>query len=187
MIKNIKSINNELLFSEYNKMISEMYEHVYKFSPGLKLGFKPKKISLVDHRTFNFFGMYSKNIHSLYREISDMTKSLCAESNINFERNCFYLLGNIVKNEILPINTYINFAPNYKTTFMGLYIINSNNDTMSIDDKILDLEAGQLIMLDSGSKILFKDISDDLVMLSFNISPIEYLYKQYYQKWIPIL
>jgi hypothetical protein len=24
-------------------------------------------------------------------------------------------------------------------------------------------------------------------MLSFNISPLEYLYKQYYQKWIPII
>jgi len=186
MIKNIKSINNKLLFSEYNKMVSEMYEHVYKFNPGLKLGFKPKKISLVDYRTFNFFGMYSKNIHLLYKEISNMTKSLCAENNINFERNSFYLLGNIVKNETLPIGTYINFAPNYKTTFMGFYIINSNNDRMSIDDKTLDLEEGQLIMLNSGSKILFENISDNLVMLSFNISPIEYLYKQYYQKWIPI-
>ena len=167
-------------------MVSEMYEHVYKFNPGLKLGFKPKKISLVDYRTFNFFGMYSKNIHLLYKEISNMTKSLCAENNINFERNSFYLLGNIVKNETLPIGTYINFAPNYKTTFMGFYIINSNNDRMSIDDKTLDLEEGQLIMLNSGSKILFENISDNLVMLSFNISPIEYLYKQYYQKWIPI-
>jgi hypothetical protein len=23
--------------------------------------------------------------------------------------------------------------------------------------------------------------------LSFNISPLEYLYKQYYQKWIPLI
>jgi hypothetical protein len=186
MIKNIKSINNNSMISEYNKMVSEMYEHVYKFNPGLKLGFKPKKVSLVDHRTFNFFSMYNKNIHLLYKEISQATKDLCKESNINFERNSFYLLGNILKNEMLPINTYINFAPNYKTTFMGLYVINSNNDRMSIDDKILSLEAGQLIMLDSGSKILFENISNDLLMLSFNISPIEYLYKQYYQKWIPI-
>lgn len=116
-----------------------------------------------------------------------MTKSLCAENNINFERNSFYLLGNIVKNETLPIGTYINFAPNYKTTFMGLYVIRSNNDRISIEDKMLDLEAGQLIMLNSESKILFEDISNDLSILSFNISPLEYLYKQYYQKWIPII
>jgi hypothetical protein len=187
MIKNIKSINNELLFSEYNRMVSEMYEHVYKFNPGLKLGFKPKKVSLVDYKTFNFFGMYSKNIHLLYKEISNMTKDLCTENNINFERNCFYLLGNMVKNETLPIGTYINFAPNYKTTFMGLYIINSNNDKMFIDDKTLDLKSGQLIMVESASKVLFENISNDLSMMAFNISPIEYLYKQYYQKWIPIL
>jgi hypothetical protein len=24
-------------------------------------------------------------------------------------------------------------------------------------------------------------------MLSFNISPLEYLYRQYYQKWIPLI
>jgi hypothetical protein len=24
-------------------------------------------------------------------------------------------------------------------------------------------------------------------MLSFNISPLEYLYRQYYQKWIPLV
>jgi len=187
MIKNIKSIKNNMMISDYNRMVSEMYEHVYKFSPGLKLGFKPKKVSLVDYKTFNFFSMYNKNIHTLYKEISQATKDLCKENNINFERNCFYLLGNIVKNEKLPIGTYINFAPNYKTTFMGLYIINSDNDKMYLEDKLIELEAGQLIMVNSSSKILFENISDNLIILSFNISPIEYLYKQYYQKWIPIL
>jgi hypothetical protein len=176
-----------MMISDYNRMVSEMYEHVYKFSPGLKLGFKPKKVSLVDYKTFNFFSMYNKNIHTLYKEISQATKDLCKENNINFERNCFYLLGNIVKNEKLPIGTYINFAPNYKTTFMGLYIINSDNDKMYLEDKLIELEAGQLIMVNSSSKILFENISDNLIILSFNISPIEYLYKQYYQKWIPIL
>ena len=53
-------------------------------------------------------------------------------------------------------------------------------------DEKIDLIPGQLIFLDSSSKILFKTISDGLTMLSFNISPLEYLYRQYYQKWIPL-
>jgi len=74
MIKNINSINNKTMLSEYNKMISQMHEYVYKFNPGIKLGFKPKKVSLIDYKTFNFFAMYNKNIHILYKEISDLTK-----------------------------------------------------------------------------------------------------------------
>jgi hypothetical protein len=57
---------------------------------------------------------------------------------------------------------------------------------MFINDEKIDLIPGQLIFLDSSSKILFKTISDSLTMLSFNISPLEYLYRQYYQKWIPL-
>jgi hypothetical protein len=186
MIKNIKEINNQSLKTEYNKMISEMYEHVYKFNPGIKLGFKPKKVSLIDYKTFNFFAMYNKNIHILYKEISNLTKEYCIESGVNFERNYFYLLGNIIKKETIPLNTYVNFAPNYKTTFVGFYVIDCNKDEIYIDDEKIELVPGQLMFLNSSSKILFKEISNGLTMLSFNISPLEYLYRQYYQKWIPL-
>lgn len=187
MIKNIKEINNKLLNTEYNKMISEMYEYSYKFNPGLKLGFKPKKISLIDYKTFNFFSMYNRNIYILYKEISNLTKEYCIQNGVNFERNYFYILGNIVKNDYLPLNTYVNFAPNYKTTFVGFYVINSNNDEIIIDDEKIKLEPGNLIFLNSSSKILFEKISNEFTLLSFNISPLEYLYRQYYQKWIPLV
>lgn len=187
MIKNINKINNESLISEYNKMLSEMHEYVYKFNPGLKIGFKPKKVSLIDYRTFNFFSMYNRNIHILYKEINETAKEFCKQSNVNFERNYFYLLGNVVKNETIPLDVYVNFAPNYKTTFVGFYIMSSNQDEMFIDDEKVELNPGQIIFLDSSAKILFNKISNDFVMLSFNISPLEYLYRQYYQKWIPLV
>lgn len=186
MIKNINTVNNKSLLSEYNRMLSEMHEYVYKFNPGLKIGFKPKKVSLYDYKTFNFFSMYSKNIHTLYKEINDTAKEFCKQYNVNFERNYFYLLGNIVKNEAIPLDVYVNFAPNYKTTFVGFYILSSNEDEVFIDDEKIELVPGQLIFLDSAAKILFKGISKDFAMLSFNISPLEYLYRQYYQKWIPL-
>lgn len=187
MIKNIDQINNASLISEYNKMISEMYEYVYKFNPGIKLGFKAQKKSLIDYKTFNFFSMYNKNIYLLYKEIGNFTKDFCKENSINFERNYFYLLGNIVKNNKVPLNTYVNFAPNYKTTFVGFYILSSNQDEIFIDDEKIDLIPGQLIFLNPSAKILFKKMSNNLTMLSFNISPLEYLYRQYYQKWIPLV
>lgn len=187
MIKNIKEINNKSLNSEYNKMISEMYEYSYNFNSGLKIGFKPKKISLIDYKTFNFFSMYNKNIYILYKEISNSAKEYCIEKGVNFERNYFYILGNIIKNEYIPLDTYLNFAPNYKTTFVGFYVISSDMDEIFIEDEKIELTPGQLIFLDSSSKILFKKISSSFTMLSFNISPLEYLYRQYYQKWIPLI
>ena len=179
MIKNLNNINNQTLKSEYNKMISEMYEDIYKFKPGLKVGFKTKRISLIDKKTFNFFGMYHRYIHILYKEINNITKEFCLEKQINFERNYFYILANIIENNKIPLN--------YKTTFMGFYIIDSNNDSVIINEENVTLQTGQLIILDSSEKIMFKQMSKDLTILSFNISPLEYLYKQYYQKWIPLI
>ena len=70
---------------------------------------------------------------------------------------------------------------------MGFYIIDSNNDSVIINEENVTLQTGQLIILDSSEKIMFKQMSKDLTILSFNISPLEYLYKQYYQKWIPLI
>ena len=187
MIKKITNINNQLLKLEYNKMISSMYEDIYKFKPGLKVGFKTKRVSLIDKKTFNFFGMYNRYIHILYKEINNIVKEFCLEKQINFERNYFYILANVIENDKIPLNNYLNFAPNYKTTFMGFYIIDSNNDSVIINEENITLQPGQLIILDSAEKIMFKEMSKDLTILSFNISPLEYLYKQYYQKWIPLI
>lgn len=186
MIKNINNINNQKLKIEYNKMLSEMYEHVYKFKPGIKLGFKTEKKSLIDYKTFNFFSMYNKYIHILHKEINQSIKEFCLNNNINFEKNYFYLLGNIIKNDKLPLNTFINFAPNYKITFTGFYVIDCNDDTIFIEDKEIKMEPGQLFILKSEDRIMFKKISNEFTVLSFNISPLEYLYRQYYQKWIPL-
>jgi hypothetical protein len=187
MIKNLSNIDNKKLNLDYKKMISEMYEDVYKFKPGLKLGFKTKRVSLIDKKTFNFFGMYNRQIYVLHKEIKDIVKEFCLEKQINFERNYFYILANIIENNKIPLNTYLNFAPNYKTTFVGFYIIESNNDSMTVESDIVQLEPGTLMILNSETKIMFKEMSKDLTILSFNISPLEYLYKQYYQKWIPLV
>ena len=137
-----------------------------------------EKINIITH--------VEENEEEVFSKISDLTKEYCIQSGVNFERNYFYLLGNIIKKETIPLDTYVNFAPNYKTTFVGFYVIDCNKDQMFINDEKIDLIPGQLIFLDSSSKILFKTISDGLTMLSFNISPLEYLYRQYYQKLIPL-
>jgi hypothetical protein len=58
---------------------------------------------------------------------------------------------------------------------------------MTVENDLVQLEPGTLMILNSETKVMFKEMSKDLTILSFNISPLEYLYKQYYQKWIPLV
>ena len=42
---------------------------------------------------------------------------------------------------------------------MGFYIIDSNNDSVIINEENVTLQTGQLIILDSSEKIMFKQMS----------------------------
>ena len=186
-MKKITSINNEYLKLSYLKMIDSMHEYISNTKWGIRIPIKAKRVSLIDYRTFNFFGLYNTEIYKLYKEISTLVKEKCIEKNINFERNYFHLLGNILENDKIPKGVNLRMAPNFKIEFCGIYVIDSNLDQIIIDGNEIDLEPGLVVLLDPESKVLFNKMSDDLTILYFNISPLEYLHRQYYQKWIPLV
>ena len=68
-------IRNEFLFKQYKDMVDSMYEEIGSAKWGVRTRIKTKKISLIDYRTFNFFGMYHKEIYKLYLEISKIIKN----------------------------------------------------------------------------------------------------------------
>jgi hypothetical protein len=189
MIKEIKGIDNFYMFTNYNSMVDSMYEETVDISKGFSKNIKDKakRISLVDNKTFNFFGMYSKDIYTLYLEVCSAAKDLFLEKKISFERSYPYLYARIMDNEQIPPYVDLNFGPNFKTVFFGFYVISSNNDFILIDDNRVDLVPGNLILLDHDTRVQFNDISKDLVLIEIHVSPIEYLHRQYYQKWIPII
>jgi hypothetical protein len=189
MIKEIKGIDNFYMFTNYNSMLDSMYEETVDISKGFSKNIKDKakRISLVDNKTFNFFGMYSKDIYTLYLEVCSAAKDLFLEKKISFERSYPYLYARIMDNEQIPPYVDLNFGPNFKTVFFGFYVISSNNDFILIDDNRVDLIPGNLILLDHDTRVQFNDISKDLVLIEIHISPIEYLHRQYYQKWIPVI
>jgi hypothetical protein len=189
MIKKISSIDNLFLKHNYLEMVDSMFEHVADIRKGFgrNVAKKAKRVSLIDANTFNFFGMYSKEIYTLYKEIASVTKDLFTKDRINFERSFPYLYGRLLNVEALPIGVALNFAPNFRTAYWGLYIISSNNDKMILDEEDVNLEPGTLIIVDSQTKAVFNKLSDNFMAVVINISPLEYLHRQYYQKWIPIL
>ena len=69
MITKIENIRNEFLFKQYKDMVDSMYEEIGSAKWGVRTRIKTKKISLIDYRTFNFFGMYHKEIYKLYLEV----------------------------------------------------------------------------------------------------------------------
>lgn len=186
-MKKILTINNEYLKSSYFKMLDSMHEYIISSKYGVRIPIKPKKISLIDYRTFNFFSMYNTEIYKIYKEISLQIKEKCIEKNINFERNYFYLLGNILDNEKIQKDVSLRMAPNFKVEFCGIYIISSNLDKINIDGKDIDLAPGLMLLLDPEEKVTFNKMSKELTVLYFNVSPLEYLHRQYYQKWIPLI
>jgi hypothetical protein len=189
MIKRISYIDNTFLKSNYLEMVDSMFEHVVDVNKGFgkNIAKKAKKVSLVDNNTFNFFGMYSKEIYLLYKEISNSAKELFANEKINFERSFPYLYGRLLNNSTVPVNVPLNFAPNFRTAYWGLYIISSNNDKMVLENETINLEAGNLIMSNAQTKAVFNEFSQDFMAVLINVSPLEYLHRQYYQKWIPLL
>jgi hypothetical protein len=189
MIKRIKSIDNLFLKNNYLEMVDSMFEYVADINKGFgkNISKKAKKVSLIDNNTFNFFGMYSKEIYTLYKEISELTKELFVIDRISFERSFPYLYGRILNTNVVPVGVPLNFAPNFRTAYWGLYVISSNNDRMVLDEEDINLEPGRLIIVDAKTKAMFNEFSNDFMAVVINISPLEYLHRQYYQKWIPIL
>jgi hypothetical protein len=189
MIKEINGIDNYALIKEYISMVNSMYEEEVDISKGFNKNIKDnaKRISLIDKKTFNFFGMYSKEIYSLYREVCLSVKDLFADKKISFERSYPYLYARLLENEKVPEGVDLNFAPNFKTVFFGFYVISSNNDYIIINDERVSLVANNLILLDHNSRVQFNKMSQDLILIEMHFSPLEYLHRQYYQKWIPIV
>jgi len=189
MIKEIKVVDNFAMFSGYRSMVDSMYEETVDISKGFNKNIKDKakRVSLVDSKTFNFFGMYSKEIYTLYHEICLAAKDLFLEKKINFERSYPYLYARIMDNEQIPPYVDLNFGPNFKTVFFGFYVISSKNDFILIDGNKTNLVPGSLILLDHNTRVQFNDISEELVLIELHVSPLEYLHRQYYQKWIPLI
>jgi len=186
MITKLENIRNEFLYKQYKDMIDSMYEEVGSAKWGVRTKIKTKKISLIDYKTFNFFGMYHKEIYKLYLEISKIIKEECKKNKINFENNYYYLLGNLLDQSV---NNFLVTTPDRtRLNFSGIYVIKSNNNKMIINEKEIDTPEGTLILFDKGDIIDFCDtINKDSMFLYFSVSTLQNLHRQYYQKWIPLV
>ena len=189
MIRKINGVDNAFLKQNYPEMLNSMFEHVADISKGFgkNIAKKAKRVSLVDHKTFNFFGMYSKEIYSIYKEVCFSIKETFKEFDINFDRSFPYLYARILDHKSVPLGIDLDMAPSFRTTFWGLYVISSNGDTVFIDGEEVLLEPGLIMILHSSQKAMFNKMSNDLELVYMNISPLEYLHRQYYQKWIPVV
>lgn len=189
MIRKINGVDNAFLKHNYFEMVDSMFEHVADINKGFgkNIAKKAKRVSLVDHKTFNFFGMYSKEVYSVYKEVCYSVKETFKEFDINFDRSFPYLYARILDRKAIPLGVDLDMAPSFRTTFWGLYIISSGSDTIFINGDEVLLEPGLLMILHSSQKAMFNNISNDLEAVYISISPLEYLHRQYYQKWMPVI
>lgn len=189
MIKKISGVDNNFLKANYFDMVESMFEHVADLNKGFgkNIAKKAKRVSLVDTRTFNFFGMYSKEVYSIYKELCSAVKEKFKDNDINFDRSFPYVYARMLDKKLIPLGVELDMCPSFRTTFWGLYVMSSDKDTIFINDEEIVLEPGLLMIFSSSQKAMFNNLSNNLEVVYISISPLEYLHRQYYQKWIPII
>jgi hypothetical protein len=188
MINKINSINNDLLNKEIDDIFAKMIEKKYHDTNGLLVSYEfNEEYSVFNENTFNIFTSYSKQINILYREIANLLKLKNESNNLNSEKSMQHISGKIFDLNNINKEYYYDYSSQLPGSYYGIYIINSNESSIMINEENLDVKDNSIIMITGKDKILFNNINNNFKAIEFYILPLHYLNGQYYQKWCPIL
>jgi hypothetical protein len=173
-------------FSESNGVSEEIQkiksnkESIYHFSSGTEAEFLYQR-SCVNDLSFNCFQVYNENIYSAFKKIKDMIEEICSFHTIDAKKNKYYLTSEISE-EFLE-NYLYDFGGIRIPVFGGVWFLESENGSICIDDEVIDVVPGTIVLFEAGRKFSFKNISK---AISFNVSTLNKIKNQYPQKWMPI-
>jgi len=188
MIKNIININNDLLKKDINIIFSQMNEKMHIGSNGLLVKYSfDKEYSFFNEDQFNIFTTYNKQINHIYQNIAKCLKELNLESKLNSEKSMQHITGNLFyAHRSFKTHEY-DYVSSLPGCYFGLYVIDSNNSTIYINDEETNLNDKDLLIISGNKKINFKDLGENFNAIEFYIMPLHYLNGQYYQKWCPVI
>lgn len=133
--------------------------------------------------SIEIFTIPDKALYDLFKSCIDLIKDYVKSSEINFERNYFYLKSNLISD-----NKYSEhlFAPEFKNTFFGIINLSNENLEIQTSGSTILINPGQTNIFNSKDriKIVFKDGQR---ALSFNVSSFEFLDSQKPNTWLPIV
>ena len=175
----VDMVNIETIFEDISNVLKES-DAVYYFDNNVINSLENNK--LYKKETFNYFSIYNKNIYMSLSKIKEMFKTICANNEINIDKNMYYIESEYFEN--IDTLFWYDSGGDRPLCFSGYIILKcEDNSTVSIDGEVFELVSGTVILSRSNSKIIW---NNSVSGINFNIAPISMLHGQYKQKWIPM-
>ncbi len=149
-------------------------------------GTKAESVSndlIIDDRTRNYFSMYNENLLSIFKKNKFLLKDACEHYDINCEKSSYHISSEYI--ESFRSDAWYDTGGIKVPSFTSICVLESQDGSfIKIDDESVQVEPGSILFFEAGRKIRY---SEDIKVLSCNISPMSMLQFQYPQKWIPIV
>jgi len=135
-----------------------------------------------DKNKYNLFYMHDIQMHSLFQKIVILIKNTCLEYEFSYLKNRYYVYASLVENQD-PAFWY-DAGGTSRPSMFGIISLDLNKTQLSINDTSIDMELGDIILSESGNKIIY---SRPFKSIMFYVSPLSEIKNQYSQKWIPLV
>lgn len=181
-----RQIRNTLLISNkfeteglYDKIINELNksEDIYNFPGNHKMTIYPNKI-----KDYNLFLMQDDQMYSLFKSVTSLIKEACVRYEFSYSKNKYFIYSSFIDDQ--DPNFWYDAAGTSRPSMFGIISLDSKNTKISINDTEVDVEPGNIIISEAGSKIIYSDSFKSIV---FYVSPLSQVKSQYSQKWIPLV
>ena len=177
--KTISSKDNFDTTGLYDKIIKELSktEKVYVFPSS------DEKISkLYNNNNYNMFLMHDEQMYFLFQKISNLIKTACIEHEFSYSKNKYFIYSSLVEDQDLSL--WYDAGGTSRPSMFGIISLDSNRSKVSINGTDFEMNPGDIIVSESGNKIIYYNKFKSIV---FYVSPLSEIKNQYSQKWIPLV
>lgn len=163
----------------YDKIINELNksESIYNFPSSNEVS-----ISLYNNNSYNLFLMQDDQMYMLFKTVSALIKEACVKYEFSYSKNKYFVYSSLVEDQ--DSDFWYDAAGTSRPAMFGVISLDSKNTKISINATEVEIEPGDIIISEAGSKIIYSSSFKSIV---FYISPLSQVKSQYSQKWIPLV
>ncbi len=163
----------------YEKIIKELNksEKIYTFPESDEKIFK-----MYDKNNYNLFFMHDEQMYFLFQKVTNLIKIACKEHEFSYSKNKYFIYSSLVEDQ--DPDLWYDAGGTSRPSMFGIISLDSHKSKVSINDTIFEIEPGDIIISESGNKIVYSNKFKSVV---FYVSPLSEIKNQYSQKWIPLV
>lgn len=163
----------------YDKIINELNksDRFYSFSEN-----NETIVSLYDKKSYNLFLMQDDQMYMLFKAVTSLIKNACSKYEFSYLKNKYFIYSSLVEDQ--DPEFWYDAGGTSRPSMFGIISLDIKNTTILINDTNVNVEPGDIIISEAGSKIIYSEPFKSIV---FYISPLSQVKSQYSQKWIPLV